>query len=148
MPTEPAISDVVHAIQLAVAPVFLLSGVAMLLNVFTHRLARIIDRGRVLEGEFQAMPSGETAELRAELGVLSRRARVVNVAITLGTMSALLICVMIALLFLGALWAIDARAAVAVIFIACTVSLVGALITFLREIFLAVGSLHFGPPRA
>ena len=143
----PVISDIVHVIQLAVAPVFLLTGVATLLNVLTSRLARIIDRGRVLEEEHRTAGEGETREMRAELATLSRRAKVVNVAISLGTTSALLVCVVIATLFLGAYFAVDVRGAVAALFILATVSLIGCLLTFLREIFLAVGSLHFGPDR-
>ena len=143
----PVVTDIVHVIQLAVAPVFLLTGVTTLLNVLTNRLARIIDRGRALEGEFHAAPGGETQERRAELLTLSRRARVVNIAITLGTVSALLVCVVIGVLFVGAYFVLDVRGAVAALFVACTVSLIGSLITFLREISLAVGSLHFGPGR-
>lgn len=143
----PVISDIVHVIQLSVAPVFLLTGVATLLNVLTNRLARIIDRGRVLEQAFLGANDGETHEMRIELAVLSRRAKVVNVAISLGTSSALLVCVVIATLFLGAYFAIDVRGAVAALFVLATVSLIGSLITFLREILLAVGSLHFGPGR-
>jgi hypothetical protein len=144
----PVVSDIVHVIQLAVAPVFLLTGVATLLNVLTSRLARIIDRGRVLEEHFHAAGVGETRELRTELAMLSRRAKVVNVAITLGTTSALLVCVVIATLFFGAYFVHDVRGAVAALFILATISLVGCLLTFLREIFLAVGSLHFGPGRS
>jgi len=143
--TDP--SDIVHVIQLAVAPVFLLTGVATLLNVLASRLGRIIDRGRLMEREFGARTEGETQEMRVELGFLSRRARMVNIAITLGTISALLVCVVIALLFVGAYYAFDVRGAVAGLFVACTVALIGSLVTFLREIFLAVGSLHFGPRR-
>ena len=147
MTPPTSIGDIAHVIQLAVAPVFLLTGVATLLNVLTNRLARIIDRGRVLEEHFHAADDGETREMRTELAVLSRRAKVVNVAISLGTTSALLVCVVIAILFLGAYFAFDVRGAVAALFIVATMSLIGCLLTFLREIFLAVGSLHFGPGR-
>ncbi|HNV75485.1 MAG TPA: DUF2721 domain-containing protein [Gemmatimonadaceae bacterium] len=147
MQGEPVVSDIVHVIQLAVAPVFLLTGVATLLSVLANRLGRIIDRGRRMEHEFHAATTGETQELRVELGFLSRRAKMVNVAITLGTMSALLVCLVIAVLFVGAYFSFDVRGAVAALFVTCTICLIGCLVTFLREIFLAVGSLHFGPGR-
>lgn len=54
MPFGPHIVNVAHVIQLSVAPVFLLSGVGVMLTVFTNRLARIIDRARVLEERLQA----------------------------------------------------------------------------------------------
>lgn len=147
MQAEPVVSDIVHVIQLSVAPVFLLTGVATLLNVLASRLGRIIDRGRRMEHAFDNATVGETTELRAELGFLSRRAKIVNVAITLGTLSALLVCLVIAVLFVGAYFSFDVRGAVAALFVACTISLIGSLVTFLREIFLAVESLHFGPGR-
>lgn len=50
MPPESGLTEIAHVIQLAVAPVFLLTGVAGILSVLTNRLARIIDRARVLEG--------------------------------------------------------------------------------------------------
>src|SRR6185503_13635786 len=91
--------DVAHAIQLALAPVFLLTGIAGLLNVMASRLARIIDRGRHLT-ESPARDLPLTAALTVELQHLERRRHLASAAITACTFSALLVCMVIAALFL------------------------------------------------
>ena len=103
--------DIVRLIQSAVAPVFLLSGVGVTLGVLTNRLARIVDRARLLEerlaslGPFADDPSqsdDRRSALDANLAVLARRARYINVAITLCTLSALLVSLVVILLFANA----------------------------------------------
>lgn len=138
------ITDVAHVIQLAVAPVFLLSGVGVTLTVLTNRLARIIDRARVLEGRITNHPEIHHLKEREELKLLGRRAHIVHLAITLGTMCALLISVMIIALFAGAFLEIDLSKVIGGLFVVAMLALVGALIGFLREIYLATGTLRFG----
>ena len=72
------ITDIAHSIQLAVAPVFLLSGVGVTLTVLTNRLARIIDRARSLEGSLPTAAEAVAGSIHEELRVLSRRARLVH----------------------------------------------------------------------
>lgn len=136
--------DIAHAIQLAVAPVFLLSAVGVTLSVLTNRLGRIIDRGRVLEDRIAAAPGAANDGLHAQLATLSRRAKLVNLALSLSTTCALLVCLVIALLFLESLFHADLSAVVAVLFVAAMGALVGALVAFLREIFVATASLRIG----
>jgi hypothetical protein len=138
-------TDIAHAIQLAVAPVFLLSGVGVSLGVLATRLSRIIDRARFLEE--QASEVAGQAIQTAELGTLSRRAHLVNRAITLFTACALLICLLIATLFLGALLHLELVAPLAGLFIAAMVALIVGYLHFLREIFLATRTLRFGGTR-
>ena len=136
------ISGIAHAIQLAVAPVFLLTGVAALLGVLTGRLARIVDRARRLEAE--ADGHGERAErARRELSVLAQRGRVVSWAIGLGTLTALLIAAVIAMMFIGAFFGFDASVPVALLFIAAMAAMIVALALFLREVHLALSTLRF-----
>lgn len=126
---------IAHAIQLAVAPVFLLSGVAALLAVITNRLARIVDRARDLEPIAQA--EGDIGRrARAELRVIAQRGRVVSWSIALCTLTALLIAAVIALMFIGAFFAFDASVPVALLFIAAMGSMIAALALFLREVHL------------
>jgi hypothetical protein len=73
---------VAHAIQLAVAPVFLLSGIGAILAVMTNRLGRIIDRARVLEDRLENARPEILASLRADLAILSRQAKLISLAIT------------------------------------------------------------------
>jgi hypothetical protein len=144
----PALSDVsavAQVIQLSVAPVFLLSGIGAMLAVMTNRLSRVIDRARHLE----TIIDGATAEGRsaafAELKLLSQRAKYVGRAITFCTITALLVCTVIAILFLSAFLHFKAGIAVALLFIAAMVAFFLGLLWFLREIFVATGSLRIGP---
>ena len=73
---------VAHAVQLAVAPVFLLSGIGAILVVMTNRLGRIIDRARVLEGRLDGASPESRAPLHADLTTLSLRAKLISCAIT------------------------------------------------------------------
>ncbi len=136
---------VAHAIELAVAPVFLLTGIGAILVVMTNRLGRIIDRARVLEDRLEnATPKLLTA-FRADLTILSRRAKLISRAITLCTTTALLICTVIAVLFLSAFLRFDTTIPVAVLFVAAMASFFLGLLWFLREIYLATTSLRIGP---
>jgi MFS family permease len=142
---DSAITGIAQMIQLAVAPVFLLSGIAAMLAVMTNRLARIVDRARTLEVEH----IGATPVLRAwiarELAPLSRRARLIGFAITLCTITALLVCAVIATLFLGAFLEFDPYVPVAVTFIAAMLAFFGGLLAFLREVLVATARLRIGP---
>jgi Protein of unknown function (DUF2721) len=134
--------DVPHAIQLALAPIFLLTGVAGMLNVMASRLSRIIDRGRQLvetPGSTGLSPNDITLELRS----LERRRRCANAAITASTVAALLVCIVIALLFLQTFWALPLNGLVGVVFAGSTVGLIFGLGIFLREIHLATRNAHF-----
>jgi hypothetical protein len=129
------VTTVAHVIQLAVAPVFLLTGIGAILNVITSRLARIVDRSRVLNG------SNERDAHKQEMATLSRRSRWVHWAVGLCTMSALLICIVIAALFVGSETGIDPSQAVSLLFISAMLTLIFGLLCFLREVFLATGNM-------
>ena len=109
MPEFPEVSGIAHVIQLAVAPVFLLTGIGAILAVMTNRLGRIIDRARVLEVMLNAASPEMLPVLRNDLATLSRRAKLISFAITLCTTTALLICMVIAILFLSAFLHFDAH---------------------------------------
>lgn len=139
------ITDVAHAIQLAVAPVFLLTAVGAFLSVMTNRLARVIDRARVLEGKLEAAEAEAVSPLKDHLKVLSRRARYINIAITSCVITALLVCAVIAILFFGSYAYIDTRIAVSLIFVFAMLALMIGLLCFLQEVFLATLHLRIGP---
>jgi hypothetical protein len=143
------VSAVAHVIQLAVAPVFLLSGIGAMLAVMTNRLSRVIDRARVLEGRLRIEPPADPMadEIRRELATLSRRAHLVGRAIAMCTTTALLICTVIVVLFASAFLNFDVAIPVALLFIAAMGSFFFGLLWFLREIFVALRALRFGPTR-
>jgi hypothetical protein len=137
-------------IQLSVAPVFLLTGIGAILGVMTNRLARITDRARSLETTLRqsdAASDGGAGPIRDELRALSRRARLINRAITLGVLSALLICAVIVGLFVTAYyeWAPNLTRLVAAVFAVALLALIGGLLSFLREVYLATATVRFGP---
>lgn len=143
---EPsAIVGVSHVIQLAVAPVFLLTGVGAILSVLINRLARVVDRFRALEGELPKVSDVARASIQGEMKVMSRRARMIHWAIGLCTGCALLVCLVIALLFIGSAIAIDLSAVISLLFILAMLALVAGLLCFLREITLARSSIHVVP---
>jgi hypothetical protein len=140
---ESHIHDIARVIQLALAPAFLLTGVASLLNVFATRLARIVDRTRNLERRVET--GGESP---AELEVLRRRAELVRWAITMGTFAALFVTLVIGIAFVGFLLKVNFAMAVAGLFVVAMAALTFALGFFLREVTLAVGSLEAWLPGA
>ncbi|HEY3287708.1 MAG TPA: DUF2721 domain-containing protein [Gemmatimonadaceae bacterium] len=144
MDQEP-VSTIAHVIQLSVAPVFLLTGIAGLLNVLTGRLARVIDRARVIERALHEEDPHETIAAHERLRTLATRARWINVAISLCVASAIFIATVVMVLFAGAFWGADYRGIVAGLFIVAMVALIGGLIFFMREIGLATSSLRIGP---
>jgi hypothetical protein len=140
----PEVVDVAHAIQLAVAPVFLFSGIAAFLAVLTNRLARIVDRARRVGESLRDASNQEPEYARAHLLAAERRSRLINVSITLSTVAALLVALVIALLFAGTFTPINLAGPVAVLFVLAMTVLVGALLSFLLEIRVAIAALRIG----
>lgn len=143
-----AVTDVSHAMQLALGPVFLLNGVAVLLAMLTSRLARIVDRARGLEVRLPEAGDEEAREIHRVLELTSRRGRLMNRAITLGTIAALLVALVVALLFAAAFLPFAAAQVIAVLFVVCMATLVGSLWCFLMEVRMATAALRFGPHRS
>ena len=145
---DSEVTAIAHVIQLAVAPVFLMAGVSGLLNVLTNRLARIIDRARVIEERLEAGADEgkfETeARVRERLSVFSKRARLMNYAITLCTACASMVCLVIIALFTGAFLQVDLSRVIGLLFVLSMISLFSALVCFLKEILLATRSLRIG----
>ncbi len=136
-------SDIAHAIQLALAPVFLLTAISALLAVMTGRLTRIVDRARALEAKVAVDPQ-ELQWLGTELVLIARRARTVSAAIALCTTTALLVAALVGTLFVGAFLGYPAAVPIALLFIVAMLTLIASLTLFLREVFLATASLRFG----
>jgi hypothetical protein len=146
MNPEPLLTDITHTIQLAVAPVFLLTALGTTLSVFSQRLSRIVDRARTVEGMLAAAPPGRLEATRGELRILSNRARLIHLALTFGIATAITICLVIAVAFVGYLMNAHVGVALAVLFILALCSYVVALLCYLREVFMAIRHLRFGLP--
>lgn len=139
--SQPFVPDISHVIQLAVAPVFLLSGVGVTTGMLTNRLARIVDRARSLESRPHDPSDTRT---HTDLVALSQRAKLINRALTLCTLCAILVSLVIVALFVSPMIDTDLSGLIAVLFIGGLVAYVVALVTFLREIFIATASLRIG----
>ena len=139
---ESHITDITRAIQLAVAPVFLLTAIGTLIAVLNVRLGRNVDRRRVLEEDLRGTADNkQTDEQRArqrELRLLTRRIRLIYFAMLSAGLGALLVCLVVAGAFVGALVAVDISREIAVLFILAMFAVIGCLGMFLREVYLAV----------
>ena len=136
-----SVTNASHVIQLAVAPVFLLTGIGAVLSVLTGRLGRVVDRFRVLNEKCVSqqleLDSPNCSGIKHELYILSCRANWVHRAITLCTLSLLLVAIVIGSLFLGSAISWDLSWLVSQLFILAMLSLIFGLGCFLREIYLS-----------
>lgn len=138
------LDTVTHGIQLAVAPVFLLTAVAGMIGTVAGRLARIIDRARVLETRIDASPDDcPMTEAFDELQQLRSRGRLVNSCIALLTFCAILIGLTIMALFLGETTEIQIFRIATVLFLAGVTCFLLALLCFLTETVIATRVLKF-----
>jgi len=140
VPLTTPLGDIAHVIQLAIAPVFLLTAIGTVLAVLTGRLGRAVDRRRSLMATVSSLESGTADLARQEIAFEVRRIRLIYVAISMAVMSALLVCGLISLAFIDAFLAWDLGKLIAVLFVLAMVALIGSLSIFLREIFLSVNS--------
>ena len=135
MPIDQTVSA--HAIQLAIAPVFLLTGVAALLGVMATRLARVIDRARSLEAAWPTLTEETRVASRREIAVLERRRHICSWSINYCTAAALLICLIIVALFMEEFFSANLRWLAGALFVLAMVSLIAGLTSFLHEVYLA-----------
>jgi hypothetical protein len=139
------ITDLASVIQIAVAPVFLLAGIAGFLNVMSGRLGRIVDRARVAERRAAVLSDEALLELaRRELLTLWRRIKIINWSIGLCTASALTVCAVVVSLFVGNYWDLHIGNMVSALFVLALTLLIFALLLFLKEVQLATRSLQMG----
>jgi hypothetical protein len=137
--------EIAHLIQVALTPIFLISAIGVTLNVLTNRLSRIVDRARSMEDHLRRPDyQFDGRDLHSVLGVMARRARYINAAITLITLSALFISLVVVMLFVNAFLRWDLAAFIACMFILSMLTLCGALLSFLIEVRIATSTLRIG----
>jgi hypothetical protein len=140
-----SIEAIASVIQLAIAPVFLIAGIATLISVFSTRLGRIIDRARIIERRIpMAKHDEQRTLLRAETTALWRRIAIINWAIRLCVSSALAICLVIVTLFVGEYVVINITALIAILFVVAMFLLVSGLVLLLREVNVATRHMRQG----
>lgn len=136
------ISTVADTVRLALAPVFLLTAIGAFLNVCAARLSRIVDRSRVIEPLLLNSRGREHDRWLAELRIIDRRMNLVSNAISLSVLSAVLTCIVVALLFAANFVSLRMGFAVAILFIAATVCIAIGFAIFLIETRLGAQSVR------
>jgi hypothetical protein len=136
----PHLPEIAGVIQLAVAPVFLLTAVGTVIAALSVRLGRAVDRRRQLEAVLSSLPQPEAPSALEELKTIARRIRFVYFAILFAVVSALFVCLLIVFAFLGAFVRTDLSYTIGAMFVLAMLALTVCLLLFLREIFLAVAA--------
>lgn len=137
------LSDISHLIQIAIAPVFLLAGIAGFLNVMTGRLGRIVDRYRFVQRRLLVLTDEVMLQQNnQEIEVLRRRIRLINWAMAFCTLSGLLVCMLVVTLFVGSYWVVSADLVIVSFFVLSMFSLIIALLLFLKETHLATRTMR------
>jgi len=136
------VEGLAKAIQLSVAPVFLLAGISGLLGVLSNRLARIIDRGRQLQVQVNDPSVAVSRDARRELQLQKRRMGLMLKAIELATVTILLVALVVAIVFVSAVARLDLALLVVPLFVLAMLCLMVAVVLFLREVQIATGQIR------
>ncbi|HEX7465247.1 MAG TPA: DUF2721 domain-containing protein [Usitatibacter sp.] len=142
MAVDSHIFDISRTIQLAVAPVFLLTAIGTIINVLIGRLGRAVYRRRLLEEHLSEYSGEMRDDAVTELSMLAHRVVLVLWSVTLAVLGALLVCLLIGVAFAGAYFSMDLSREVAALFVAAMVAVTFCLLLFLREISIAAVSAH------
>ena len=128
------VGELIPVLQIAIGPVVLISGIGLLILSMTNRLGRVIDRGRSLARELPELPAQLHKQVKAQLVILSQRAKLLQSAITFSTLSVLLAAVLIIALFVTAVFQIENAWLIVILFASSMGSLIISLIVFLLEV--------------
>ncbi len=130
---------VAHVIQLALTPVFLLSGIATLMNVFSTRLARVAD---LITKATQGDSGDDAATLAAQLSHLRRRSLALDVAVVLAAIAGALTCASVLTLFVGALKDATVASVLFTTFGLAVICTIGAIGAFAVEMLMAGNAMR------
>ena len=137
---ELDVTGITHVIQLAIAPVFLLTAVGTIISVLVNRLSRVVDRIRVLEDRLHDKAPADPRPLHEELALLGRRLRLIYLAVTCDVFCALFVGMLIIAAFVNAFIGANLTKVISALFVMAMIAFIAALVVFLREIYLAVSS--------
>jgi len=142
MPTFFQVSTIAQTIQLSLAPVFMLAAIGQILNVLAGRLARVIDRARVLEDRVLVSDGDDRKRHIRELRLLDARMSIINGALFLAVSSAVMACIVIALLFVGNIAKFHIGTWIALAFIVAVALLICCLSAFMWEVRVSLRAIH------
>jgi hypothetical protein len=141
-------STIVPLIQLAISPVILISGEGAFMLMLTNRMGRVVDRTRTLAGKLREAEANESQHVDSQLTILWRRAKLLRSAVTLCGLSMSVACSLVLLILVDALLEKTYPLLMVSLFSLAVVLLGAALVTFLRDIFVALDALHLEVVRA
>jgi len=141
-----SLESLIPTLQLAVGPVILISGVGLLLLCMTNRIARVIDRARIVAADCEIVGHDELEVCYAKLEILSQRAKILRASIAMAAFSVLLVAVLVILLFCGALFRVEIANVIVTLFVGCMCSLIGSLVFFIRDVNLSLKALWLDFP--
>lgn len=141
-PYSPSVSTIADAIQASLSPVFMLAGIGALLNVLAGRLSRVVDRARALEQVFHGANPAERQRHVWELRLLNRRIGVINLGLFLAVSSAVMTCLVVAMLFIGVLLKFHIGQFVAAGFILAMALLIASLVSFTVEVRISIAAIR------
>lgn len=142
------LSSFLPIIQLAITPVILISGMGALMITLTNRMARIVDRTRVLAEAMPAAIPEDRAHLESQLDIMWRRALLLRRAVTSNGLSMLVSCLLVVAIFASAMLGLHLQVLMLILFCASILFLITSLVDFLRDIFVSLHALHLQVERA
>ena len=141
-----SLQSLIPTLQLAIGPVILISGVGLLLLCMTNRIARVIDRARLVAADCEIVGKDELEVCYAKLEILSQRAKILRASIAMAAVSVLLVALLVILLFCGALFRVEIAGLIVALFVGCMCSLIGSLVFFIRDVNLSLQALWLDFP--
>ncbi len=143
-----SLTSLLPIIQLAITPVILISGMGALMITLTNRMARIVDRTRVVAEAITLAPPEERPHLDGQLDIMWSRALLIRRAVTSNGLSMLLSCLLIVALFAAGMFGWNMKGVVLCLFAASILLLTASLVDFLRDIFMSLHALQLQVQRA
>lgn len=139
----PSFEKLVPILQLSIGPVILISGVGLLLLTLTNRFGRLVDRTRQLKRELDAgLPPERSGPIHGQIAILLQRARILRLAVLLGTTTVLLASVLMLLLFVSALVHLELTVAIVAVFSLALVALIGSMLAFMHDMNTALAAVR------
>ena len=129
--------NIITLLQISLAPAFLLVALGGLLNLYSIRLGRIVDRSRALQERFNQTEGEDHKHIVVELNGLQKRIKVVNSAIAFGVAGAIVVCFLISLLFFMGLLGLEWTLLITALFIVSMLMVSISLIRFFQEVHIA-----------
>lgn len=140
---DSAVAQVVGILSASIAPVIVISGVALLLLSMTNRYSRVIDRARSLTRGLDAAEENARKKLLIEeVQIIYRRARILRLAIVLSSVSILFVVITVLSLFAAQVFGVRLDYVLVPCFGLCLIALVGSLYFFIRDVSISLAALE------